>query len=194
MKNKYVLFMLLGILLIGTMSASLGTFKSGSCVDIKTILNTSAVTISSINYPNSLSALGIKPMTKKGLTFNYTFCDTYNLGTYNYDYNDTEGNVYVNSFEITSSGSSSSNISNYFWILIILTWGVAFVGFFGRNVWVTVFGGMGMIVFGIYILTQGITIYENWVTQAISYFSMGIGAFFMIYSLIEYIEEEGDFG
>ena len=180
--------------MISFTSASLGTFKSGSCVDIKTILNTSAVTISSINYPNSLSALRIKSMSKNGLTFNYTFCDTYNLGIYNYDYNDTEGNVYVNSFEITSSGISSSNVNTYFWILIILTWGVAFIGFFGKNVWVTVIGGMGMIIFGIYILTQGITIYENWITQAISYFSMGLGAFFMIYSLVEYIEEQGDFG
>jgi len=100
----------------GVVSASLGTFKSGECVDIKTILNTTAVTISSLNYPNSSKVLGITSMEKNGLTFNYTFCNTSTSGTYNYDYNDTEGNVYVNSFEVTLSGQILSGSQG--WVLI----------------------------------------------------------------------------
>jgi hypothetical protein len=118
-------------------------------------------------------------------------------GIYSYVFqcnSSTIGGFYTKSIEVTPQGNSGgTDTSNYFWILIILTWGVAFIGFFGKNVWVTVFGGMGMVIFGIYTLTQGIIIYENWVTLAISYFSMGLGAFFMIYSLVEYIEDMGDF-
>jgi hypothetical protein len=108
MKNKLILIMILGLLLISFASASLGTFKQGDCVDIKTILNTTAVTISSLNYPNSSTALGITNMNKNGLTFNYTFCNTSSLGTYNYDYNDSEGNVYVNDFLVTANGQTQS--------------------------------------------------------------------------------------
>lgn len=100
--------MLLGLFLLSFTSASLGVFQQNSCVDIKTILNTSAVTISSLNYPNTSNILGITSMTKKGLNFNYTFCNTTTLGTYTYSYNDSEGNVYVNDFLITSSGTTQS--------------------------------------------------------------------------------------
>jgi len=85
--------------------ASLGTFKQNECLEIKTILNTSAVNISTISYPNSIIAISNQAMTKQGFTFNYTFCNTSLLGNYIYDYFDSEGVVYVNDFTISPNGS-----------------------------------------------------------------------------------------
>jgi hypothetical protein len=120
MKNKLILTIILGMFLISCVSASLGTFKAGDCVDIKTILNTSAVTISSLSYPNSSIILYIVPMTKNGLTFNYSFCNTSTLGTYNYDYNDTEGNVYINDFKIGKDLTTGTAILNLGFLAIII--------------------------------------------------------------------------
>ncbi|MBE3128079.1 MAG: hypothetical protein IMZ60_00160 [Actinobacteria bacterium] len=134
-KSVWLMGLIIGWMLItgGVVSASLGTFKQNDCVDIKTILNTTAVTISSLNYPNSSKVLGITSMTKTGLTFNYTFCNTSTSGRYNYDYNDSEGNVYVNDFEINPAGVESTQsrtdaVSRSIWFLFAVSL-VLFIGF-----------------------------------------------------------------
>ena len=80
------------------------------------------------------------------------------------------------------------NIVGYYFILILLTWVVAFVGFFGKNMWIAIIGGLSMIIFGIYSITQGLAGYTNWITNAISIFSIGLGAFFSLFTLVEWIE------
>jgi hypothetical protein len=100
-------------------SASLGTFKQNDCVQIRTILNTSSVNISTINYPNSTLAITNQEMTKISSTFNYSFCNTSYLGTYIYDYFDSEGNVYVNDFIITNTGNEL-NTSNSMIIIVTI--------------------------------------------------------------------------
>lgn len=96
-----MLFLLIVLFSIFSISASLGTFKPNSCVNIKTILNATQVNISTISSPlNSTILVTNQPMTKNGLTFNYSFCNTLALGTYVYDYYDQSGNVYVNDFTI----------------------------------------------------------------------------------------------
>jgi hypothetical protein len=107
MENKIYLFAFALILVAALASANLGTFKQFDCVNIKTILNTSAVNISTINYPNSTLAATNQEMTKISYTFNYSFCGTSDLGTYTYDYFDADGNVYVNDFTITPNGKDA---------------------------------------------------------------------------------------
>lgn len=124
--NKQIILLVLSLLLINIASASLGTFKQDSCINLKTILNTSSVNISSISYPNSTVAISNQAMTKIAYTFNYTFCDTNELGTYVYDYFDVEGNVYVNDFKITPTGNelttqNSMIIGIILVILIVIT-------------------------------------------------------------------------
>jgi hypothetical protein len=89
--------------------ANLGTYKQSDCVNIRTILNSSFVNISSLSYPNLSLANSNIPMTKVGLSFNYTFCNTDVLGVYLYDYFDDSNNVYVNSFEITGNGKTNAS-------------------------------------------------------------------------------------
>lgn len=125
MKQQIILtifaVMILSIVL-PTTSASLGTYKMGSCVDIKTILNTTAVNISTISYPNSSVIVSNQPMDMNDYTFNYTFCNTSAIGNYIYSYVDAEGNVYVNDFMITPTGDvpSSSRSITYIILSIIL--------------------------------------------------------------------------
>jgi hypothetical protein len=120
MENKVIPLIVLLILFLPIVSANLGTFKQNSCVDIKTILNTSSTNISSISYPNSSIAVTNKIMTKNGLTFNYTFCNINEIGNYIYDYSDAEGNVYVNDFEVTYNGESNTPEKVYIYIIGLL--------------------------------------------------------------------------
>ena len=95
------------LLILPMVSSGLGTFKQGECVDIKTILNTSSVTLSTLNYPNGSVIVSEQDMTNSvGKTFNYTYCSATTIGKYYYDYYDADGNVYVNDFDVTSTGEN----------------------------------------------------------------------------------------
>jgi len=130
-----VVFLLAGFLIVlalPSILADLGTFKQNDCVQIKTILNSSNVNISTINYPNSSVIISNQEMTKSGMTFNYTFCNTSTLGVYTYDYFDYAGNTYVNSFEISYSGEEVTSEQIYIWIiglifLVGLIFGTGFI-------------------------------------------------------------------
>lgn len=125
MKSGNILTLMVGIIFLLTLfsinvNANLGTFSPSSCVDIKTILNTTSVTLSTVNYPNSTVAISSVPMQQSGLTFNYTFCDTSTIGTYTYDYYDSEGNVFVNDFIINPSGTSLSSGQGMIYLVLLL--------------------------------------------------------------------------
>jgi hypothetical protein len=188
MKNKLMLVLMLGIVLTSLVSAGLGTFKSGDCVDIKTILNTTDVTISSLSYPNSTNALGITNMDKNGLTFNYTFCDTSTIGTYYYDYNDSEGNVYVNDFEITPSGFVGT--LGFYIIILILSLGFIILGYSIEDAWVVVLGAMGFILFGLFVLLYGVVgIKDSAYTYGFGIITIMLGAYFGIRGALEKMNE-----
>jgi len=157
--KKLMLILILSVLMISFTSAFLGTIKENECVNIKTILNTTSVNISSISYPNSTIIITEQPMTKVGHTFNYSFCNTNTIGIYIYDYYDSEGNVYVNDFEITSTGKSSNNkIPIYLLIsgLVLLILGYLFesppIGFFSGILFILV--GTFLMIYGFENITD----------------------------------------
>jgi len=109
--NKLVISMsiLIMVIMVSLVSASLGTYKQNDCVQIKTILNATWVNISTISYPNSSLAVSNQGMSQTGQTFTYSFCNTSNLGSYVYDYFDSNGDVYVNDFIISPTGNEKIN-------------------------------------------------------------------------------------
>lgn len=162
MKYNY-LFVITGLILLlmlSFVSADLGVFNSGSCVQLKTILNASNVNLSSVTFPNSSTLYVNSPMTKQGLTFNYSFCNTYFTGKYLYDYYDNNGNVYVNSFVIEKHGSGLLNFdfNNTFvlvmTILISIASGIALFFSFTR-----LYGSIVLLLLGITLIFSGYIIF-----------------------------------
>ena len=154
----YILFLIVLILTtIEGVNASLGSYKQGECVQIKTILNTTSVNISTINYPNSTIAITNQAMTRNGYSFNYSFCNTSTLGTYVYDYVDTiTGNVYVNDFIITTTGYELNTSKS---IVILIGLGIMLLI------------GVLLFIFGIY--TKGI----------VKVFTIGLSILMIAFSL-----------
>jgi len=188
--NKILICFVVSVFLIAQASASLGTFKQNSCVNIQTILNTPEVTISTILYPDSSVALSNQVMEKNGMTFNYTFCDTSRLGTYIYDYYDADGSVYVNDFKITPSGIDDNTSFLLFFIGIIIF--IFILGFVLRNSWVMMLGSILVIIFGFYIIANGITFVKDTTsTWAIGFIMWALGIYFLFISVEEQLKEWG---
>lgn len=142
MKNKLVLVMLLGVLLIGIASAvscgdnSLGTFKQGEVINLRQTCDTCTyVTLSSVIYPDSTIISINTNMTKTGIDYNYTFTNLSNSGGYYYTvFGDKDGNISTETFcfEVTVNGKEGvsqgqSGLYIFILILAIVLCGVSFL-------------------------------------------------------------------
>ena len=185
---KKLMLMVFGIFLLISVSATLPSIEQNTCIELRTISNTTSVTLSSITYPNETTIYLDNLMTKQGKTFNYTFCSTLLLGTYVYDYYKNTGEVYVNDFKVTSNGQDGSNNIWLFIIAFALLYGLNLLGFFNRNIPLTILSGMGMIFFGIYLLNNGIIVYRDTLTNYLAYITIGWGFISSMWAAFEQLE------
>ena len=139
MKNKLlVICFLISIFLISFASAdSIGVFKQNTCVNlIQTCTSCTYVKITSVNYPNSSQGLGLVTMTKTGTLYNYSYCDTSQLGTYKVNgFGDEYGidTGFAYEFEITGNGNSSPDG------VTIVMFSIAYIILLGFLVYVIIF-------------------------------------------------------
>lgn len=117
--KKIITLIIICLLALPLISADLGTYTQRSCVNIRTILNTSSVNLT-VYYPNGQISINGQEMQKNGMNFNYTDCDTFSLGVYTYNYNDAEGNPYVNTFTITTTGEEKTTDSSQYQMMLVL--------------------------------------------------------------------------
>ncbi len=155
-------FIILTLILfsISLSSGFLGFYEQGECVEIVTILNSSAVNISSVSNLEGLTNINL-PMTKVGKTFNFTFCDTNVTGIYNYDFFDDEGRVFVNTFEITPTGRDFSTGQT------VISVGILF----------------GALIMGFLLLCIGLFFWTNQSNTAIGFLFFTLSIMFGVYSL-----------
>ncbi len=194
MEKKILMFLFLGMFLISLVSGVefLGTYKQNE--DVSLIQSGASLTecnITSVKYPDSTTALENVAMTFRNNEFNYTFTDTENLGTYivnGFCGNTTDYVYWAYDFDITPSGQGgTSNI--YFSIFIILMiYGITFTGFFGRNIPITILGGMAMMFLGVYLVTQGVIIYRDDLTNYLAYLTLGLGVITTFWAIFEQFE------
>ncbi len=128
------------------------------------------------------------PMTKNGSNFNYSFSNTFILGKYEYttcgDLSGTKKCEPV-SFEITPSGKGGTANMVFFIFIILILYTITFFGFFGKNIPITILGGMAMMFLGIYIIQEGLIIYRDTLTIYFSYLTISIGVVMAFWALLE---------
>jgi len=185
------------IFLIGLSSASiedLGTVKQGDCVTLQqSCANCTYNNITSVLYPDMTTALSSNIMTASGTQFTYNFCNTSSMsGSYIVNgFGDPDGakSIWIYTFEVTPSGQSGSSNIVFFIFIIVLLYAITFIGFFGKNIPITILGGMAMIGLGVYMVNNGVIIYRDWMTNYLSYITIGLGATLSLWALIEMIQE-----
>ena len=169
MKNKIILSLMLGIImisLIGIASASLGTFKQNSCIDIRVLANCSTVNLTEVNG----EVLNAPMSLMGGQTFNYSFCNTSSIGSYSYSWSPScvdcsTGNC-GNNFVITQNGQeqASGNVIIAFSILfiIVLFYSVYMIINMLAHVFTLDYDAMDMaLTLGGYIALLGVNLLER---------------------------------
>lgn len=168
--RRMILLILTAFLLIFIVSAApiqeLPAQKKNNCVDLpQTCATCSFVTLESVQYPNSSIKIVNQNMTKQGLgQFNYTFCDTQNLGEYIVTTH-LNGNVTAPySFEVTSDGFD--NLFGLHMIFLLIVGGLVVLGVAIQDVNITAIGNLGMYYLGIYFIVYGINNFTSIYVQA----------------------------
>jgi len=133
MKN-ILLIIIISIFFFNIASADLGVFKQGECISLYQLCDTcSYVNITSIQFPNSTITYINEAMGKNGVDYNYTFCNTSQLGEYSYKVCGDKNtfSCEVIDFEITYLGKTLSSakamMSIGFLSLLILIFFLNFV-------------------------------------------------------------------
>lgn len=111
MKLKWIILLgiiiLIGIFVMNTTSASLGTVQQNQCMSVRVLANCTSINLTEVSSTNQTFTINSE-MTKNGQTFNYTFCDTQSLGihTFSWDNYCVDCSKYGcgNSFEVTYDG------------------------------------------------------------------------------------------
>jgi hypothetical protein len=84
--------------------------------------------------------------------------------------------------EVTPSGRNGASNIVFMIFVISLIYLITFIGFFGKNEIVTILGGMFMIGLSVYLVQNGVIVYQDWITNYLAYITFGIGAFFSLYA------------
>lgn len=184
----WIAWLLLGIILVMgytelvSAESNLGTFKQNTCFDLyQTCDDCTYVNLTAIKYPNGTIETMNLDMVKINQDFTYNFCNSTNLGDYTYTVAGDKRGVYsieTMSFEVTPSGKDGNENIVFFIFIILLIYAITFLGLFNGNAPVTILGGMAMIFLGVYMINNGVIIYQDNLTNYFSYLTIGIGALF----------------
>ncbi len=191
--NKIFTILLMSMFLLSFTSAidCWGNLEQFSEIDlIQKCPSCSYVNITAITYPDGTIFMN-DAMSQNGTNFNYTLPDSSQLGRITYttigDKNGATPPLTEDlCIEITPSGGAKQ--TTFFFIVIALIYTVAFLGFFAKNPTITLIGGLGMMILGLYLIMNGITLYRDWLTNAIGMFTIAIGAYISFeagYTLME---------
>jgi len=160
------MLLLMGMFLISFTSASLGVFKQSDCIQLYQFCDDCTyVNVTTVQYPDGTIETLNKAMEKNDVDYNYTFCDTTNLGTHYYIVKGDKAGATTTErleFEITPLGTSQSTSQGigsfgYLFLMIALMFVFGYMSFkfFNtENWWI-----MG-ILFGFISLT--LLVYNSW--------------------------------
>ena len=155
--------------------------------------NATSCQVTTANYPNGILNI-YQTMSQTGQTFDaiITAGNFTTLGDYCFNIVCTDGLTNEDgSYCVTVSPSGKVGNSNLmlFAIVILIIYAISFIGFFGKNMWVSILGGLGMIALGIYTINNGIVIYKDFITNIFSWTTIGIGAIFALVAGVELIQD-----
>ena len=182
----------------GAPGENIGTYKQSSCVTLpQTCPYCSYSNITNVLYPNSIQAMGEAVMEKAGTYYNYTFCDTKQLGDYTVNgYGDMGGagtkETFNYVFTITSTGTKDTTTLPTILFLIGLV--LLVLGFIFKNEFFGLFSGMLITATGVYIMIYGLGFVADTYTRAIAGITLGSGLIVLFAAMFEILkgDESGD--
>jgi len=145
-------------------------------------------TLKNINTPDGIITINQTDTSTGTFDFSVLAGNYSSLGTYCHNIVCTDGTDTTSGEvcrEVSPSGQAGNANTVFFIFVILLIYGITFIGFFNKNAPITILGGMAMIFLGVYMFNHGIIVYQDTLTNYISYLTIGIGFVLSIWALWE---------
>ena len=197
MKYKFVLSsIILFCIFITLVSAE----KTGTAVDIKiqclnnnTYCSASAIcNLTLLDNNNNAIVTNVK-MTNQGSIHNYTLSPSQTLvqGQVTGSAVCYDGATYLDPaiIEFTLTPSGFVNTLGFTIIIFLIAYGILIFGFAIKNEWVAIAGGLACVSLGLFSINNGIADYRSTITDAISWWTIAVGAITSIYAGYSIIED-----
>ena len=182
-KKIYAAFIILAFLFSISLASAV-TYQQWTDVQIRHPIRIDGAPSSAIlanitirNPDNLVISTGRMTFNSSTLDYNYTLFGgkTGDLGTYNYDITATGSGINQTSsfsFDITPSGDSG--VLGFYFLMIILSYGVLVLGIFKQDVPITVLGTFALYFVGLYVMFNGLDVYKNYLTNGFSIITLGV--------------------
>jgi hypothetical protein len=194
MMNKILLTLLVMTLfsfnLVSSEVQSLDDVAQFDCVSLsQKYANSTYSNITTITYPNGTQQIVNWVMTGSNGIWNYNFCNTEQLGGYEYctrtDVDGFNTDVCID-FAVTPDGFSDT--LGFYFLILILSVGVIVLGFSMKDAIITILGSFGLYFISLYILFNGIDGMKDPIyTWAIGLILLGLAMYISIRSTYELI-------
>ncbi len=160
----------------------------------QTCNNCTYCNISRVTNQDDIVLVSNLPFDKDGTYYSKTLDagNSSTLGTHTYCYdcgNTVESETGCIDYEVTPTGRDGSSNIVFFVIVIVLVYGITFMGFFySKNIPITILGGMLMIFLGLYMIRNGIIIYRDDLTNYLSYVTTALGFIISSWASLEWFD------
>ena len=182
--------------LVSSVEPSLN-FKAGDTIDIKVPCYNNGTYCSASSYcnitlfnPSGNVVINNLQMTNKGSYHNYTIPDStkWVSGVYLYSVACEDGNYKgAQDFYMQITPTGESNMGVFYFLIIILVYGIVVFGVWKEDITITLLGTFGLYFIGLYILYFGIDIYKNIFTQTFAVITLCVAAYLSFKMAMEYI-------
>jgi len=192
--RKIYLALLFGIFLITLASASsnLGVFKQNDCISLYQLCdNCTYVNVTSVTYPNSTLVSINALMTKVGVDYNYTFCNTTVNGDYSYKVCGDKSGTFqceVIYFNITPTGDNRG--FGIFLVLVFASMIMFTAAYLLDFEWGIFLSGVLFILSGVYSMIYGIGDLADLYTRGVAIVCIGLGLIFIVAGIYNITKED----
>jgi len=194
MQIKIMLIIVMTLMMVITVSASqgsLGTFKQNSCINLlQTCANCSYNKITSVILPNGNKDLGEVTMTANGTEYNYSYCNTNQIGIYTVNgKGDPDGvqDIWIYNFTISPTGYSN-NLIFFYIVMFMIPWGLFILGLWKKDMTFAVLGTIGFYFIALYLITFGINGNRDWLSNGLGVIHLGVAFYTSIRYTLESID------
>ena len=181
--KKLLVLMLVSIFLISLVSAFETAPQNKAYEYAETVSNADQCNLTQITYPDKNSEDLNLEMDKEGFRFvtNISSGNFTQIGDTCWDiicYDADADPQYVSDTKcVTVNGSGLSGNLGFYIIMLLVIGGIIVLGFGIKEEWFVVFGGLGLIMLGIYSINYGIAGFRDmFMTWGLGLFEIGIGA------------------
>lgn len=110
------------------------------------------------------------------------------IGDYPYCISATNGSKYkTECFSYTVTPSGQRGLLGFYFLVIILSYGVMGVGLWKKDITITMLGSFALFFLGLYMLFYGIDIFKNTYTDGFAWLTLGVAMYVTARGAYEYL-------